>query len=203
MLWAFDERVFNLLYLEHAGVLRSIALAFSLVGGGWGIFIVVPFLASARTRRVAAWLIGTLLLAGVVVFALKAVVGRDRPFHVFVGLKALALDSPTDHSFPSGHAAGSFAFALFVARVALERRVRHARAIALVAVAFASCVAVSRVVLGFHFPLDVLAGEVTGGTLGAIGARLYLRARARTHTPDLIDAGELSESGGQTAPRIP
>jgi undecaprenyl-diphosphatase len=197
MLWAFDERVFNLLYLEHAGPLRAIALAFSLVGGGWGIFFVVPFLAHARTRRVAAWLIGTLLLAGIVVFGAKAAVGRDRPFHVFVGIKALALDSPTDHSFPSGHAAGSFAFALFVTRVAFDRGVRHARALAFTVVAFASCVAVSRVMLGFHFPLDVLAGEVTGGAIGAIGARLYVRARARTHTPDLVDEGELGEAGAR------
>ena len=193
MLWAFDELVFNLLYLAHPGALRALALGFSLIGGGWGIFFVVPFLARRRTRRVAAWLIGTLLLAGVVVFGAKAAVGRDRPFHVFVGLKALALDSPTDNSFPSGHAAGSFAFALFVTRVVLDRGVRHARTLAFAAVAFASCVAVSRVMLGFHFPLDVLAGEVTGGAIGAIGARLYLRARARTHTPDLIDEGELSE----------
>lgn len=180
MLWQLDERVFQLLYCDRSGPLRALALGFSLVGGGWGIFFVVPFLAHPRARRVAAWLIGTLLLTGIVVFAAKAAVGRDRPFRVFVGLKALALDSPTDHSFPSGHAAGSFAFALFVTRVAIDRGVRHARTIAFAAVAFASCVAVSRVVLGFHFPLDVLAGEVTGGVLGALGARLYLRATPRS-----------------------
>ncbi len=186
MLPAFDAHVFHLLYAQEPGLLRAIMIAFSLVGGGWGIFAIVPLLVPLRTRRVAAWLVGTLLVTGVVVFALKAAVGRDRPFRVFTGLRALALDSPTDHSFPSGHAAGSFAFALFLACV-LGDRDRRRRAAGMrrhawlggLAIAFASAVGVSRIVLGFHFPLDVLAGELVGGTLGVVGARLYLRAEAR------------------------
>ncbi len=49
-------------------------------------------------------------------------------------------------------------------------------------VALAACVGVSRIVLGFHFPLDVGAGAVLGGTMGSLGGHLFVRLRARTRT---------------------
>jgi membrane-associated phospholipid phosphatase len=36
-------------------------------------------------------------------------------------------------------------------------------------------VAMSRCVLGVHFPLDVIAGAMLGATFGVLGARWHLR----------------------------
>ena len=36
-------------------------------------------------------------------------------------------------------------------------------------------VAMSRCVLGVHFPIDVVAGALLGSTFGALGARWHLR----------------------------
>jgi undecaprenyl-diphosphatase len=179
MLRALDEHVFHLIYGRTHPALTAVMLAFSLLGSGWAMLALVPLLAQARARRFAAWLTATLSITALVVFVLKAAVGRDRPFLVFTKIERLALDSPTDHSFPSGHAAGSFAFALFVSVVVLGLRRRHAVTTSALLVTFASCVAVSRVVLGFHFPGDVLAGELIGAAAGALGARLYLWQRSK------------------------
>jgi undecaprenyl-diphosphatase len=74
---------------------------------------------------------------------------------------------PSSASFPSGHAATSFA-----AAAALSVLVPRLRVPALV---LAALVAISRVYLGVHFWVDVLAGAFLGA---AIGAGLALGARA-------------------------
>lgn len=151
-------------------------ILFSALGSGWSIVAFLPLFASKRWRPFARSLLLWLIITAIAVFSIKAMVMRGRPVTVFDPLRAVLLDSPTDYSFPSGHAAGSFCFALFVTRVLCDRRARHAHLLSALAILFAACVAVSRVVLGFHFPLDVFAGELLGGTLGAIGGARFRKA---------------------------
>lgn len=76
---------------------------------------------------------------------------RPRPF-VTHAVHLLSDKSDLDPSFPSNHSAGSFAlaFALFWKR----------RKIGTVLLVFAVCMALSRIFVGVHYPLDVLAGAV-------------------------------------------
>ena len=90
-------------------------------------------------------------------FLLKALVGRARPCASLAHVHALVFSTPHDPSFPSGHAAGAFAVAAFVA---FEARVHVAAKIALFVLA--AGIAVSRVVLGVHFPSDIAAGAALG-----------------------------------------
>jgi undecaprenyl-diphosphatase len=180
MLFRLDDAVFHFLYAPGGGPLTLVAVVFSALGGGWGAFAIVPLFFRPQSRRFAGWLAATLGATAVLVFALKAVLRRGRPFTVYAGLRHALLDSPTDYSLPSGHAAGSFAFAFFVVEVLLTRRPRRPRSPAAVAgsvglVLFASCVGVSRVVLGFHFPSDVLAGAILGASIGAGAGRRFAR----------------------------
>ncbi len=139
--------------------------ALSAVGGGWGLLGTLPFLARLDTRRAAARLLLVLLATAIAVFALKAGLGRVRPCSALEGVRALVFAPPHDPSFPSGHAAGSFAFAAYLAR-----RDRPYRSLALFLAA--SCVALSRVVLGVHFPADVTFGAALGTCFGLVGARI-------------------------------
>jgi undecaprenyl-diphosphatase len=177
MLLRFDDYVFHLLY-ARGGALEMAAVIFSAIGEGWSILAILPLAFLPRARRFAGWLVATLAVTGVLVFALKAVLGRGRPFTVYAGLHRALLDSPTDYSLPSGHAAGSFAFALFVTHVLLGRRPRPWYALpgSIALVMLAACIGVSRVVLGFHFPLDVVAGAVLGSTMGGLAGRRYERS---------------------------
>jgi undecaprenyl-diphosphatase len=188
MLFGIDDVLFHLLYARGGGPLTLVAAVFSALGEGWVAFALLPLFFLPRARRFAGWLGATLAVTAVLVFALKALLHRGRPFTVYTGLRLTLLNSPTDYSLPSGHAAGSFAFAFFVVEVLRARRPRprYAVAASVGLVLFAACVGVSRVVLGFHFPLDVLAGTVLGTTVGAGSGRRF--GRKTSHKTEVLPA---------------
>lgn len=190
-----DVQIFSLLYQTFSGAWLWPMAALSAIGGGWGALTVVPLLASTRTRRFATSLAAALVVTATLVFVLKRVVARIRPCGRLTDVRALVFEAPTDFSFPSGHSAGSFAFAVFVAVVLVGTlpadvgaRARWSRrgAAALLVLAAAG-VGVSRIALGVHFPGDVLAGALLGASVGAVGARLHLR-RSRRSAAELASA---------------
>jgi undecaprenyl-diphosphatase len=182
---ALDVRVF--LYLHRTfgeGGWLALMGALSAIGSGWGALMVLPLFASPRTRRFAASLGAVLGLTAITVFVLKAIVKRRRPYLVVSDVHARVFEAPTDFSFPSGHAAGSFAFAMFVAvvlvRHALREPTKRKRRILLSVLAMLAAfgVAMSRCALGVHFPIDIVAGALLGSAFGALGARWHLRRSA-------------------------
>jgi len=104
-----------------------------------------------------------LALTGLVVLVLykllKRWTRRPRPFASDVRIRAWV--APLDEfSFPSGHTLHAVAFSL----VAMA----HYPMLALLLVPFTASVALSRVVLGLHYPSDVLAATVIGSALAAL-----------------------------------
>jgi undecaprenyl-diphosphatase len=84
---------------------------------------------------------------------LKSLIQRDRPPLVYPHPAPL-VHTPLTHAFPSGHATTSFACATILAR----SWPRAAPAFFVLAAA----IAFSRVYVGVHWPLDVIAGAVLG-----------------------------------------
>ncbi|MDR0213413.1 MAG: phosphatase PAP2 family protein [Comamonas sp.] len=76
-------------------------------------------------------------------------------------------------SFPSMHAAGAFALALGI-NLGVGR---HRRWLIISAWVLACSVALSRVVLGVHFPSDVLAGMLTGAASAILVWRCALKVQ--------------------------
>jgi undecaprenyl-diphosphatase len=112
---------------------------------------------------VAVWSADLLSLVG------KLLVDRPRPYRAFPEADPL-LRTDVSSSFPSGHAATSFAGAVILAY--LFRRAVPAL------LALAALVAFSRVYVGVHYPLDVIAGAALGAAvaLALVGG---LKARRR------------------------
>ena len=102
---------------------------------------------------------------------LKRIIGRGRPgnFDEY-GLLHFQFnwDRYSFQSFPSGHATTAFALAMVLAFLAPRW--------SYVALVFGVVVAASRVILGEHYPSDVLAGAIVG-TLGAYAVRLFFASR--------------------------
>ena len=95
--------------------------------------------------------------------ALKHVFVRERPFitHSSISLAMAPLDR---YSFPSGHTLHAVSFTWQAVAVFPE--------LSWVLVPLAALIAGSRVVLGLHYPTDVLAGAVIGAGLAALGEAL-------------------------------
>jgi undecaprenyl-diphosphatase len=159
-------------------------IVLTVVGSGWSMLWLSPLLIMKRTRAVAGTLGLALVLTAILVFSLKALVGRTRPW-IALGVHPHYFSGPTDGSFPSGHAAGGFCVAAYCivlvygSNWSLHTRVAVSTLLAMVATG----IAVSRVYLGVHYPLDIMAGAILGATIGAAFA---LRARAGSiQTPSL------------------
>lgn len=92
---------------------------------------------------------------------LKNTVRRRRPMVALPGSQALIV--PSDQfSLPSGHTAAAF--------VMVAMALLHFGVIALLALPWALAVGLSRVMLGVHFPTDIVAGIVLGSSVAVLVA---------------------------------
>ena len=154
----------------NAGLRYAVVLHF-FRGISWlgnGIFWYALMLALLLQERSDALLpVLHMIFVGAVCSATYAMVkrrtARPRPYEVVPAVSAGA--APLDaFSFPSGHTLHAVAFTL----VAL----RHYPGLAVPLIAFATLTAASRVVLGLHYPSDVLAGAAIGAAIA--GASFWI-----------------------------
>lgn len=138
-------------------VLQSLFLWASIIGRGGMVWLALGLVAWFVTpaRRGAVWRLAlsiglsALLVDGVV----KPLVDRARPFTGHP--EAVVLDvRPDTASFPSGHAANAAAGATALARVWPAGTLPFW--------GLALLIALSRVVVGVHFPTDVVSGLIFG-----------------------------------------
>ncbi|APE17718.1 phosphatase PAP2 family protein [Mycolicibacterium pallens] len=119
---------------------------------GWVAVSALGALAMPKRRR--EWvLVGVgAVAAHAAAIAIKLVVRRARPNHPAV---AVNVGTPSALSFPSAHATSSTAAAMLLSRATRSR-------LPLVVV---PAMALSRLVLGVHYPTDVLAGAAVGAVV--------------------------------------
>lgn len=135
---------------------------------GDGIFWYSLMLALLLTyEREAALAVLHLALVGMVCTltykAVKRSTLRPRPYEV---LSAVALGAPPldAFSFPSGHTLHAVAFTLIATA--------YFPWLAVLLLPFTLLVAASRVVLGLHYPSDVLAGAAIGALIAGVSLRI-------------------------------
>jgi undecaprenyl-diphosphatase len=103
-------------------------------------------------------------LAGYLIYRrLKSSLVRERPFIRHPGI-TMAMPPLDRYSFPSGHTLHAVSFTL--------QAVAHFPQLAWILIPLASLIALSRVVLGLHYPTDVIAGAAVGALLAAGGLAL-------------------------------
>ena len=147
----FPRRLFQIASRLGDGVIWYVVLA------------LLPLLYGAVAVKPAIIMALTGVLGVALYKLLKRVFVRERPFitHTTIDLAMAPLDR---YSFPSGHTLHAVSFA-WQASIQFPE-------LAWVLVPLAALIASSRVVLGLHYPTDVLVGAAIGGSLAELGLAL-------------------------------
>ena len=113
-----------------------------------------------RTRRRDWLLVGVgAVAAHAAAIVIKLAVRRRRPHHPDI---AINVGTPSALSFPSAHATSSTAAAMLLCRATRSP----------LPLAAVPLMALSRLVLGVHYPTDVLAGMAVGAAVARVTGRL-------------------------------
>lgn len=157
-------------WIHRASVWPSVVLFFravSILSDGLIWYLAMPITAlfgGVRGVNCMWRLIGMSVLNLLVYKLLKQSIGRPRPFKACPDIRLCA--KPLDeYSFPSGHTLHAVAFGIVLSAYYPLLTVPLA--------VFAALVAVSRVVLGLHYPSDVVMGAGIGGLTAWAALKLF------------------------------
>jgi YegS/Rv2252/BmrU family lipid kinase len=149
--------------------LRAIELGFNTIALTIFTAALAIVLVIKNHRRAAYLVVGVMVATSIATTLVKSAVGRARP----VWQDPVALLE--NNAFPSGHASGVAGFAglVMVLVAMLVRRSNVRRVVYVVAGLVVMVVCVDRVLLGRHFPSDVVAGVLLGAFCVLLGVALY------------------------------
>jgi len=168
LLARFDHAEYRLCRRLNRGVqhrwVRVVFMTASRLGDGvvwYALMLALPLIYGAAGLRVAAIMLATSAVGLALYKFLKHTFVRERPFirHAGISLAGAPLDR---YSFPSGHTLHAVAFTWQACAAFPE--------LGCLLLPLALAIAASRVILGLHYPTDVLVGAVLGALTGAAGA---------------------------------
>jgi undecaprenyl-diphosphatase len=163
----YDQRLFLwCAVLSHSAsysrYLQAFAKIISRSGDGY-LQVVLPLGLLALYGETALALLTALLLAfsleRTLYWLLKNGLKRPRPPVAIPSFNALIIASD-EFSFPSGHTSAAFLLAIITAS--------FVPVLTLPLLSWASCIAVSRVILGVHFPADTIAGVALAALVASL-----------------------------------
>lgn len=159
---AWEADFLNSMSSLRSPVMDKIMWFFSVIGNG-GILpigLTILLLIFVKTRKIGVEALISLLLTFIIAnLIIKHAVGRVRPYEAYTYLESL-IGKMSDTSFPSGHAANTFAVAIAI--LINNRKIGIPVTIVAVIIAF------SRMYNVVHYPTDVLAGIFIGTTVAIV-----------------------------------
>ena len=102
---------------------------------------------------------------------IKPWVGRIRPSHEFIEYINLLVSKGGKWSFPSNHAANSFAFATVLSYFYDKNKI--------ILFSIASAISFSRVYVGVHYPMDIFFGGLIGYTISWVILSIWVIIKMR------------------------
>ncbi|MFI7545265.1 phosphatase PAP2 family protein [Actinoplanes sp. NPDC049599] len=148
----------------------------------------VIWLLRRRAKRLALWVVTTMVVGGLLGVVLKLLVGRHRPDLLEPVARATGFSFPSGHALNAALTAGVFVLVLLPVARGAWRWVLWAAAIGVTVLT-----GLSRIVLGVHWTSDVVAGTLLGVAVVTATAAAFPRLRHEPVVeqglePDLADA---------------
>lgn len=158
-----------LFYLQsiHNPILDKPMIFITILGNFGCVWFIISIILMIikKYRKYGILLFCSIVLTGLVgSFIMKPIFSRQRPCDIYQNIELL-IKIPVGASFPSGHAAISFAAATVLGFMN--------RKLGIFAFILAGLIAFSRVYLFVHFPTDVLAGAALGILLSMFTIYIY------------------------------
>ena len=153
-------------------LLGDVGYVLGTVGFSLLLFVALFFLGY---RPLAASAVGAVVAAALLVLLLKSLTQQPRPAQLLQGVRLIGVPE-LGSGFPSGHGAQAFLTAYLLASYFLFPWYDQLGLYAL-----AGAIALSRVYVGLHFPVDVLTGSLIGLLFGVLWthSRLWPGAQPR------------------------
>jgi undecaprenyl-diphosphatase len=153
--------------LSRSPAIRELFRTVSRLGDGvvwYALMALLPAIGGSE-----GWVVtlhaGLTALAGLLVYRItKRCSGRERPYVSHAGRVACAMPPLDRYSFPSGHTLHAVSFTLVLCS--------YFPHMVWVLLPCAVLIALSRMILGLHYPSDVLAGALIGGVLAVLSFRV-------------------------------
>lgn len=148
--------------------IRVLASVVSSSADGWP-YLLVPLVIALASPELG-WTVLVTLLAGFAIerpayYLMKNSFKRNRPPMIIPGFQSV-ITASDEFSFPSGHTSGAFVLATTLMLL------MPLGVFSLYLYGWAITVALSRVILGVHFPLDTVAGALLGSSIGWVAVQL-------------------------------
>ena len=172
--WMADLRHSHPQLTSLTAILTQLGSIYATLGLG---LLVSALLAARREFPKASLLVGTVIFERLSVDGLKLLIGRPRP----------DLDlpfMPGSASFPSGHSANSMAVFVAVALIAVPPAWRRSALAA--AIGLSILVGLTRIILGVHWPSDVVGGWALGLLIVGLALTIGRRSGAIEAQHDVV-----------------
>jgi len=132
-------------------------------------FILIPYFYWYRNKKLGLKMAVTLLISIYINLVLKELTAVVRPIG-YPGIRSLFVISAEGFSFPSGHAQGSSTIWSIIMGYYRSKTVN------IIGIALVVLVSFSRLYLGVHWPMDVIAGIALGVFIAVFAAKIdYLQ----------------------------
>ena len=153
---------------SRSSIVRESFRALSWLGNGWlwyALLLVLPLIYGAEGLVASVHMTATAVIGLALYKLIKNRAVRERPYVTDGAIECAS--APLDrYSFPSGHTLHAVCFTLILTSYFPEWTA--------VLITVALLIALSRVILGLHYPTDVAAGAALGAALG-LGSLLLTR----------------------------
>lgn len=128
--------------------------------------VITRYMKKEKAYETAKMCLFALVFCGVITLTLKMTLHEPRPYMVLDSVRQLTV--PIDpNSFPSGHTSSIFSIV-----TVLVKKIWDEKLIVCLLIVYAAFIGFSRVYIGTHFPLDIVAGAAIGIVSGVVVLKL-------------------------------